>query len=810
MRNNRLQVVAIVLGLFLGNQNLYSQQYQVNKNAYQLPNGWKISAVGEMSKMGDLPMQLVIHPSKKWMVGINAGQSNQSLMVYDCKTGNRTDSVYINKTFYGGVFNNTGKDFYVSGCNNNWIEHFVFSNGKLKLTDTLFLGKPWPTKISPAGMCLDKKNEFLYTTTKEDSAIYQINVKTKKSKVFSKINSEGYSLIFDEKQNLLWVSEWGNKTIAAFDVITGKLAARIKVGSNPNEMILDNKSNRIFVSCGNDNSVHVVSTLEKTVKEILNTSIYPFSPTGSTPNGLDIDTKTGVLFVANADNNNLALFDIRQIGETKGMGFVPTGWYPTQVKVVSNQVFVANGKGLVSLANPFGPNPIGIKNSAEYQKGIKTSPIQYIGGLFKGVLQKLSIDFILQNLPSLTEQVKFNTPYHNDQLLGDIEIPKNNPIPSKIGQASPIKHVFYIIKENRTYDQVLSDVAGGNGDTSLLLFGENITPNQHKLVKEFVLLDNFFVDAEVSADGHNWSTAAIANDYTEKTWPTSYGGRGGDYVYEGQSKVAHPDKGFIWDHAKRSNVSFRTYGEFADEYKPNIKVLENHMCNYFTSWDENIRDTSRVYQWKRDFDSLLNINQVPQLNTLRLINDHTEGVRKNRPTPFAHIADNDLSVGMFIEYLSKSKIWESSVVFILEDDAQNGADHVDAHRSTAYVAGGYVKRKFVDHTAYSTSSMLRTMELILGMSPMSQYDAASKSMWRCFNDTANNEIFNAVPAKVDLNEKNSSTNSKSTSFLMNESEKLELDKEDIADEQLMNSLLWKYVKGVNSELPAQRRIFLKY
>lgn len=808
MKNNRINVIALVLGLFLCSQ-VYGQKYELNKNPYQLPNGWKISAVGEMSKMGDLPMQLVIHPSKKWMVGINAGQSNQSLMVYDCRTGNRTDSVSINKTFYGGVFNSNGKDFYVNGGNNNWIEHFAFSKGKLKLVDTLFLGKPWPVKISPVGICLDKKNEILYTTTKEDSAIYQINLKTKKAKIFSKINSEGYSIIFDEKQNLLWVSEWGNKSIAAFNVATGKLTSRINVGSNPNEMILENKSNRIFVSCGNDNSVHVVSTMSFKVTEILNTAIYQSSPTGSTPNGLDIDVKTGVLFIANADNNNLALFDIRKIGESNSIGFVPTGWYPTQVKAVANQVFVTNGKGLVSMANPFGPNPVAIKNSAEYQKGIKTSPVQYIGGLFKGVLQKLTIDFVLQNLPSLTEQVKFNTPYQSDQLLGEKEIPSKNPIPSKIGQSSPIKHVFYIIKENRTYDQVLSDVAGGNGDTSLLLFGENITPNQHKLVKEFVLLDNFYVDAEVSADGHNWSTAAIANDYTEKTWPISYGGRGGDYVYEGQSKVAHPDKGFIWDHAKRANISFRTYGEFAEDYKPNIKVLENHLCPHFTSWDEKVRDTTRFYQWKSDFDSLLNINQVPQLSTLRFINDHTEGVRKNRPTPFAHIADNDLAVGMFVEYLSKSKIWESSVVFILEDDAQNGADHVDAHRSTAYLAGGYVKRNFIDHNSYTTSSMLRTMELILGMSPMSQYDAASKSMWRCFNDTSNNEIFNAVPAKVDLNEKNASTNSKSTSFLMNESEKLDLDKEDLADEQLMNSLLWKYVKGEHAIPPAIKRTVFK-
>ncbi|MEY4897776.1 MAG: hypothetical protein RL525_1169, partial [Bacteroidota bacterium] len=209
--------------------------------------------------------------------------------------------------------------------------------------------------------------------------------------------------------------------------------------------------------------------------------------------------------------------------------------------------------------------------------------------------------------------------------------------------------------------------------------------------------------------------------------------------------------------------------------------------------------------WRRDFDSLLAINAVPALNTLRFINDHTEGVRKGRPTPFAHVADNDLAVGLFVDYLSKSPIWNESVVFILEDDAQNGADHIDAHRSTAYVAGGMVKRGFVDHTKYSTSSMLRTMELILGMPPMSQYDAGAEPMWRCFSDTVNGKGFNVVAAEVDLNEVNSATNPKATSYLMRMSEKLDLSREDRANEQLMNEILWKYVKGERAKLPTLRQ-----
>jgi len=381
-----------------------------------------------------------------------------------------------------------------------------------------------------------------------------------------------------------------------------------------------------------------------------------------------------------------------------------------------------------------------------------------------------------------------------------------NPIPMKVGDPSPIKYVFYIVKENRTYDQVLGDVKGGNGDTSLLLFGEHVTPNQHALVNEFVLLDNFFVDAEVSADGHNWSMGAYANDYLEKTWPTSYGGRGGSYDGEGKREIANNKNGFIWGACKLSGVSYRTYGEFADNYKANIPEIEGHYCPYYTGWDMNTRDTTRFYQWKREFDSLVAKNAVPRFNSLRMGNDHTEGLRPGSHTPFAQVADNDLAVGLFVEHLSKSPIWKESVVFILEDDAQNGPDHVDAHRSTAYVAGGFVKRKFVDHEMYSTSSMLRTIELILGIPPMSQYDAAATPMWKCFSKAPDLTPFTSRPSNIDLNDKNPDNRSalalKSMSF--------DFSKEDSAPDLEFNEVIWKAVIGEHSIMPAPRRsAFLK-
>ncbi len=339
----------------------------------------------------------------------------------------------------------------------------------------------------------------------------------------------------------------------------------------------------------------------------------------------------------------------------------------------------------------------------------------------------------------------------------------------------------------------------GNGDTSLLLFGKNITPNQHKLATEFVLFDNFYVDGEVSADGHNWSLGAYATDYLEKNWPTNYGGRGGNYDAEGTREIAN-NKQFLWDVCKQYGITYRTYGEFADDYKPNIPVLEGHFCPYFTSWDQDVYDTTRFLQWKRDFDSLFAAGSVPRLSTLRLINDHTQGLSKGKLTPFSQVADNDRAVGLFVEYLSHTPIWNESAVFIIEDDAQNGPDHVDAHRTTAYVAGGFVKSGYVDHTMYSTSSMLRTIELILGIPPMSQYDAGATPMWRSFSKTGNHAPFTAVAPLVSLTDTNMAMN-----IWQEKSEQFDFSKEDRCPDDDFNRVLWYAVKGEGVPYPSPRR-----
>ncbi len=779
---------------------------QTETQKVSLPNGWSLTPVGSSLPLGDLPLNIVVSRSKKLMAVTNNGQSTQSIQLIDVTTEKILDNVVVPKLWYGLTFSADEKFLYASGGNDNRILKYAVKENHLVLADSILLGKPAGDDISPAGIAIDDASNTLYVVTKENNSLYVVSLAGKKVVHQIKLPDAAYACLLSADKKQLYISCWGCDKVLMYDVQQQKIGAEIKVGDNPNELLLSKNGKILFVSNANDNSVSVIDLPSKKVIETLNAALYPDAPSGSTSNGLAFSGDEKTLYVANADNNCLAVFDVSMPGMSRSKGFIPTGWYPTNVKVIGSKIFVSNGKGFSSKANPNGPNPTSKKEEIIYQKGdpTKIQEIQYIAGLFKGTMSIIKTPDA-ETLAKYSKMVYANTPYTKEKethASGE----KGNPIPSKVGDVSPIKHVFYIIKENRTYDQVLGDLKDGNGDTSLLLFGSHYTPNQHALAKQFVLLDNFYVDGEVSADGHNWSTGAYANDYLEKTWPTAYGGRGGNYDAEGNREIANNKAGFIWNLCERNHVTYRTYGEFADDYKPNIPVLKDHFCPFYTSWDETVRDTTRFFQWRKEFDSLLAVNAVPQLNTLRFINDHTEGLKKNRPTPYVHVADNDWAVGLFVEYLSHSKIWNESAVFVLEDDAQSGPDHVDAHRSTAYVAGGRVKKNFVDHTMYSTSSMLRTMELILGLPPMSQYDAAAEPMWRCFTDTAFHPPFNSLPCELDLNEKNTAMNE-----WQKRSEEFDFRGEDRVPDREMNEVLWYGLRGESVALPApMRAAFVKW
>jgi DNA-binding beta-propeller fold protein YncE len=766
-----------------------------------LPNGWHLTPAGKSFALGDLPLNLEVSRSGRYMAVTNNGQSTQMIQLVDTKAERVVDSAIIGKSWFGLAFTSDERTLYVSGGHDNWIVRYDIDGGKLKRRDSIVLDKPWPVRVGPAGIALDERRNRLYVVTREDKQLYILD--TDRKSVIAKygLDGEAYDCKISPDGNELYISCWGCDKILRFDLHRNIWRTPVTVGDNPNEMLLTRDGKMMFVSNANDNSVSVIDLKNGRVIETLDAALFPNSPSGSTSNSIALDPASKRLYIANANNNCLAVFDVSKPGSSRSLGFIPTGWYPTSVRFLNGKLWVANGKGMTSKANPFGPSPIRKKEEVIHH-GFSTkdpSQVEYIGGLFKGTMS-IILTPDEAKLAAYSRQVYANTPYTLRKLeLADSTAP-GFPIPMKAGQSSPIKYVFYVIKENRTYDQVLSDIPGGRGDTSLLLFGRKVTPNQHWLAREYVLLDNFYVDAEVSADGHNWSTAAYANDFVEKTWPTSYGGRGGNYDYEGTRRVAFPKGGFIWDNCKRAGISYRTYGEFADDNKANYETIEGHFCPNYSSWDMNYQDISREKDWQRDFDSLLQINQVPRFNTIRFGNDHTSGMAKGAYSPYASVADNDLAVGRFLEHLSHSKIWKESAVFILEDDAQNGADHVDAHRSIAFVVSPYVKRRYVDHTMYSTTSMLRTMELILGLPPMSQYDAAATPMWRCFTDKPDFTPIKALEPGVSIDERNAWVEP-----LSRISETWNLAEVDAVPDREFNEVLWKALKGLDSEMPAPRR-----
>jgi len=384
-----------------------------------------------------------------------------------------------------------------------------------------------------------------------------------------------------------------------------------------------------------------------------------------------------------------------------------------------------------------------------------------------------------------------------------------SPIPRKVGDPSPIKYVFYVIRENRTYDQVLGDLDRGNGDPNLTIFGEEITPNAHVLSRTYVTLDNFYVDAEVSYDGHAFSTAAYATDAVEKMWPTNYGGRGGVYTSEGgwgdrnpYGNLSTPADGYIWDFAARAGVSVRSYGEFAERksrggpVEATVPGLRGKVHPSFAPFNLDVPDNDRVDVWLDEFRQFEKNGQLPRLNIVRLGNDHTLGTRPGALTPRAMVAENDRAVGRLVDAISHSAYWKETAIFVVEDDAQNGPDHVDSHRSVALVISPFAKRDALDSTMYSTSAVLRTMELILGLPPMSQYDAAATPMYNAFQSTPDLAPFAALPARARLDERNGGAAwGAAASVAMN------FEDADMTPEYELNEILWKSVRGSHSAMP---------
>jgi YVTN family beta-propeller protein len=499
------------------------------------------------------------------------------------------------------------------------------------------------------------------------------------------------------------------------------------------------------------------------------------------------------LYVANADNNDVAVIDIAKKEDSKMLGFIPTGWYPTAIAISADdrKLFIGTGKGLSFAANapmktdyprPF-PNP--------------KSPYDYIGGVLSGAVSVVDVPDS-RALAAYTKQV-----------LGNLPVPKQevDPVIAQTIQRDvfpKIKHVVYIIRENRTYDQVFGDLGIGNGDSSLTLFGKNVTPNGHALARHFVTLDNIYCNGEVSEDGHQWCDAAYATDFTEKGWVNSYSKRG--EPDKTPDLVASP-AGYIWDNCRRNNISFRSYGEgriveSSAETTPTMDLKGSLLGHVAKGWPGQPfvnRDYHRVDFFINELHQAEQTGVWPQFMIMSLGENHTEGLAGEKYSPVAHVASNDLAVGKLVEAVSRSKFWPETAIFIIEDDAQNGPDHVDAHRTIGLVISPWVKRQTLDSTMYTTTSMVRTMELILGLPPMTQFDELATPMYNSFTSQSDTGVIEALPETADLEARNPKGGPGDSA-----SRKLDFSDFDRADPDELNRILWEALKP-GKEMPAPVR-----
>jgi YVTN family beta-propeller protein len=770
--------------------------------AVQLSNQWSLRPAGRQVVLGDFPVNIAVHPSGKWLAILHAGYGDHEIIVVDTATQRKTTRVLLDQTFHGLAFSPDGKQLYASGGEFEVVHRFDFGEGLLSNRRKIRVAKESETFI-PGGLALDSKgkNLFVCGTWGHAVALVPLDNPAKAVKVATGEKSHPYACLPHPDGKRLFVSLWARESVAVIDLAAQRVTGTWETEKHPTEMVLSPDGKTLYVACANSTKVSVLDAGTGKAVQTVAASLYPSAPAGNTPNALGMTPDGKLLFVANADNNNVAVFNVEERGKARPQGFIPVGWYPTSVRCSRDgkRLYVTNGKGVVPKANRHGPSP--------YTGG---QPLrEYIAGLFQGTLGIIEVPGP-DKMAAYSKQAYACSPLRRD--LGvTAERPGGNPIPAKPGQGSPIKHCVYIIKENRTYDQVFGDITEGNGDPALCIFPEKVTPNLHKLVREFVLLDNFYVESEVSADGHEWSMGAYCTDYVEKYWPLSYRGspkKKLGYPSEGaQDYVARPAGGYLWDQCQKAKVSYYSFGEWiangkkpGDPSKARVKALEGHFDPLFRGYDLDYPDVKRADRFIEKLKEFEKKGEMPGLIILRLPNDHTSGTRAGKPTPMALVADNDQGVGMVVEALSKSKFWKELTIFVVEDDAQNGPDHVDAHRTEALVISPYTKRHFVDSTMYSTSSMLRTMELILGLAPMSQFDAAARPMYQSFQGKPDLTPYRRVKPGVDLDAKNPKT-----AWGAELSEKMNLAREDAADDLLFNEIIWRSVKGAKSPMPAPVR-----
>jgi YVTN family beta-propeller protein len=803
-----------------------------------VPTRQLIRPAGRVVEFGGRPVSLVVSADG----GRIYVKDNHSIVAIDPAAGAvggvRQELPYAAReggSMHGLAISADGAKLYVTTTLNRLREIEVGKDGKMSWGRAIDLKGGTPrANPYPCGVAIGGDGNLAVVCLSMANALAIIDLEAGKETGRVPVGVAPYAVAISKHETLAYVSNWGGRrrkkeertaksagtdtlvdergvassgTVSLVDLKERKEIAQIEVGLHPAELKLSADGSRLYVANANSDTVSVIDTVTNKVVETILVRPDPSLPFGSMSNALALSADEKRLFVANGGNNAVAVVRLGESGTSRVEGFIPAGWYPGAVTCSGNSLFVANTKGS------------GSRRIKSNQKGWAVQ--QYLGTV---------------NIVDVPDSPTLDA--YTTQVRGDARVPqalaawekaqadvKATPVPMHAGEPSVFEHVVYVIKENRTYDQVLGDIGRGNSDPKLCVFNRNATPNLHALAEQFVLLDNFYCNGVLSPDGHAWATEGLAVDYLEKT----FGGFSRSYPFSGDDPLAFAASGFIWDNVLLHGRSFRNYGEmaktglepgnakFADVYadwkngtnkvklKQTIAIesLRRYSCEGYPGWNLKVPDAVRIGVFMKEFEEAKRKNEWPNFVTVYLPSDHTSGTSENNPTPAAMAADNDLAVGKLVEAISHSSFWSSTCIFIIEDDPQAGFDHVDGHRSVCWVISPYTKRRAIVSAFYNQTSVLHTMELMLGLPPMNQMDAAAPAMRECFTEVADVRPYKAVANRVPLDQMNPKKAALSGAALelATRSEAQDFSEPDRADENTLNRILWHAVKGVEEAYP---------
>ena len=829
------------------------------------PAGWRVTPVGSVIGVDHQdpgfqgPFGTDLSPDGHYALSASSGASKtDSADLFDLEAGHRSSYVPYDATkgesaFYGVAWAPDGKRAWVAGGGQNVVHVVAASGGQLtQQADISDASLHFPAGIAYGHT---PKGDRVYVVNNLSGPAGSVNPPGGTVTVIdpnagpngtvvgtidlgSRLQPLGVT--FDRTGTRAFVTNWQGRSVAVIDTATEQPVGDVALSApdqpqqadHPSAIAANPKIDEVYTANANSDTVSVIDAKAGTLLSTIDVSLTHSKLNGGNPEGITVTPDGRHVLVALSGENALAVIDV---ASRRTIGFVPTDWYPSDVDVTPDgkRIVVTNTNDSGAGPNPCGQLQPPTPPAECTGPNAPTADSQYAGSMIKGSIQVIDVDD-LSDLRGLTNRVM-----HNNHVAGaQQQRPK---------ALSAIKHVIYVIKENRTYDQVFGDLPHGNGDPRLVLFDDKSAPNHRELARRFGLLDNFYADAEVSADGHNWATQANATDYVDKTWPVNYSpfprGRQRAYDFEdvplaaqfateplaSDTSVPRPAAaqtvGYIWDNAYDHNVSYRDYGEYTafpadcsggEGNVSNTTHLQdrfgNHVDHRYAGYSTACSDhTVREPEWEREFRQFdaQPGDTLPALEIVRLPNDHTAGTRAGAATPQAYMADNDLALGRIVQAVSHSRFWKSTLILVTEDDAQNGPDHVDAHRTIALEISPWTQRRGqVDSTHYSTSSMIATAETALGLPPMSIVDERSSRLFGLMNNEADTTPYDAItPAVTPFGDPGAPVNG-AAAPLAAQAARWNLAKEDAAPEIALNTAIWKSVKGRHSKMPAPRHVHI--